>query len=75
MWAQDLESLVSFPGYRTHFSGAWLAQSGFGSSYDLTVREFKPRELTGFCANSSEPASFCLPISLPLPFLHSHSQK
>ena len=49
---------------------AWGAQSvkrltlGFGSGHDLTVCGFEPR--VGLCADSSEPAWDCLPLSLPL---------
>ena len=54
--------------------GTWVAQLikhqtlDFGSGHDLKVCEFEPR--VGLCADSVEPSEI-LPLSLPLPHLHT----
>ena len=57
--------------------GAWVAQLGecltlgFGSSHDLTIREFEPHLEP--CAVRVEPVWDSLSLSLPLPCLGSLS--
>ena len=53
-------------------SVGWV--SDFGSGHDVTVHEFETH--VRLCADSSEPGAcfrFCLPLSLSLPCLLSHS--
>ena len=63
----------------TVFGGAWVAQAikhpilGFGPGHDLTVLEFEPH--IRLCADSEACLGFCLPLSLPLPCILSHSLK
>ena len=65
---------------RFYLRGAWVAQSvkrltlDFGSSHDLTVREFKPH--VGLCTDSTEPAwdsLSLLSLSAPTPLTLSLS--
>ena len=60
-----------------HLRGAWGAQSDerltldLGSGRDLTVSGIKPR--VRLCADSMGPAWDSLSLSLPLPYLHTHT--
>ena len=58
--------------------GTWVAQSVehliFGSGHDLVVREFRPY-ISSLLSAHSPLLIPCPPLSLPLPYSHSLSQK